>query len=84
MEKYKEGSVFELYENDNSEFIILKKAEIENNIYLLISQLYGTKNNLGINSRDMLLIQVDKNTDAMELVDNKQIIRAVIDYALAG
>jgi len=84
MDKYKEGTVFELYEDDESQYVVLKNVEIDDSIYLLISQLYGARNNYGINPNQIILINVDKKTDEIAFVNNKDIIRQVVDVALSN
>lgn len=79
MEKYQEGTVFELYENDATKYIVLKKVELDGNVYLLISELHGAKNNYGIDPKKLILIHVDKDTDEITFENNKEIIRQVVD-----
>ena len=78
MGKYQEGTVFELFIDDNTEYVVLKELELENNVYLVVSQLYGKKNNFGINPQNLLILCVDPNTDKMELIKDEEIIRKVI------
>ena len=46
MDKYKVGTVFELYENDNQEYIIVHNMEKDKWIYLLVTPVYNQSGRL--------------------------------------
>lgn len=82
MEKYKIGTVFELYENENQEYLIVNNIEKEKNIYLLIVPVYNVKGKIKANYEKVMLLNVDKETDEIEIETNEKIIAEVVDNTI--
>lgn len=83
MEQYKEGTVFEMYEGDDKDYVVLKKTNIENKIYLVVAPLKNKEDNSKIDPTGLLVINVDEQTDDIEFVKDEKIVRQVIDSVLA-
>ena len=82
MNKYKEGTVFELYDNDDRKFMILKNTEIEDVIYLVVAPVNDEEEKIKINPTGVLLLRVDKETDDISFEHNKDIITKVVNNML--
>ena len=79
MNKYKEGTVFELYDNDDRKFIVLKHVEIEGVDYLVVTPVNDKEEKVKINPTGVLLLSVDKETDNINFEYNKEIIAKVVN-----
>lgn len=82
MNKYQEGTVFELYENDNKEYVIIKNVEIEKNIYLLVAPVYGEGKNLTFKYNEIILLKVNKDTDEMGFETDEKVVKKVVEMSL--
>lgn len=78
MEQYKEGTVFELYENDEQEYIILKNINIDGSKYLVVAPVNGEKENLKMEAKKLLLLKINSD-NGIEIEEDEIIIRKVID-----
>lgn len=82
MEKYKIGTVFELYKNDNQEYLIINNVEKEKNIYLLVVPVYNVNGKIKANYEKVMLLNVNKETDEIEIETNEEVIAEVVDRTL--
>lgn len=78
MEKYKEGTIFELFENDNQNYIILKNVKIDKIQYLVVAPVEGNFDNLNMNSKKMIIVKVNED-DSIDIIDDENIIGLVIE-----
>ena len=78
MEKYKEGTIFELFENDNQNYIILKNVKIDKIQYLVVAPVEGKFDNLNMNSKKMIIVKVNED-DSIDIIDDENIIGLVIE-----
>ena len=79
MEKYKEGTVFELYENDPQEYIILKNVELDDDLYLVVVPVSNEENKLKMDTKKLFLLKVNKELDNIEIERKEEIINNLID-----
>lgn len=79
MEKYKPGTVFELYKDDNQEYMIVNNVEKEENVYLLVVPIYNQDGEIKTNYAKVMLLKVNKQTDDIEIESDESIIREVVD-----
>ena len=78
MDKYKPGTVFELYENDDQEYMIVSNLEKENNVYILVIPVSKGEKTLKTDYSKLMLLKVDKETDDIEIETNKDIISEIV------
>ena len=78
MDKYKEGTIFELFENDNQNYIILKNVKIDKIQYLVVAPVEGKFDNLNMNSKKMIIVKVNED-DSIDIIDDENIIGLVIE-----
>ena len=79
MEKYKAGTVFELYKDDNQEYMIVNSVEKENNVYLLVVPIYKENEEIKTDYTKVMLLNVNKETDDMEIETDLEIIKEVVN-----
>lgn len=79
MDKYKEGTVFELYDDDDRRFIVLKHTEIDGVDYLVVTPVNDEEEKIKINPTGVFLLSVDKETDDISFEYNKEIITKVVN-----
>ena len=79
MEKYKPGTVFELYENDNKEYMIVNNVEKEDRVYILVVPIYNQDGKIKTDYTKVMLVNVNKQTDDMQIVTDESIIREVVE-----
>ena len=79
MEKYKPGTVFDLYKDDNQEYMIVNNVEKENRVYLLVAPIYKENEEIKTDYTKVMLLNVDKDTDNIEIETDENIIREVIN-----
>lgn len=82
MDKYKPGTVFDLYENDNQEYMIVNNVEKEKNVYLLVVPIYKEDGKIKTDYSKVMLLNVDKQTDDMKVETDESIIREVVDETM--
>lgn len=78
MEKYKEGTIFELFENDNQDYIILKNVKLDDVQYLVVAPVEGNIDNLKMNTQKMMIIKVNED-DSIDIIDDESIIGSVVE-----
>lgn len=78
MDKYNIGTIFELYENDNQQYVIINNFEKENNIYLLVAPVEN-KEEIKVEYEKVILLNVDKKTDEIKFEVNEEIIAEMVD-----
>lgn len=78
MEKYKEGTIFELFENDNQDYIILKNVKLDDVQYLVVAPVEGNIDNLKMNTKKMMIIKVNED-DSIDIIDDESIIGSVVE-----
>lgn len=78
MEQYKEGIVFNLYEDDDQEYMILKNINIEGITYLVVVPVHGERENLKMEAKKLLLLKINSD-NGIEIEEDEIIIRKVID-----
>lgn len=78
MEKYKEGTIFELFENDNQNYIILKNVKIDKIQYLVVAPVDGEFDNLNMDPKKMIIVKVNED-DSIDIIDDENIIGLVIE-----
>ena len=79
MEQYKEGTVFVLYENDPQEYIILKRVELEEDLYLVVVPVSNEENKLKMDTKKLFLLKVNKGLENIEIECDNEVIKKVID-----
>ena len=79
MNQYKEGTVFQIRDGENEEYIVLKNMQIDGELYLVVAPISGEKDNLKLNSKKIVLLRVNSQTNEIEFEDDELIIRRVID-----
>ena len=82
MDKYKPGTVFDLYENDDQEYMIVNNVEKEKNVYLLVVPIYKEDGKIKTDYSKVMLLNVDKQTDDMKVETDESIIREVVDETM--
>jgi len=79
MDKYKIGTVFELYENDSQEYMIINNLEKEEYVYILVVPVYNIDKELKADYSKVMLLKVNKETDNMDIETDMKIIKEVVD-----
>lgn len=79
MERYKPGTVFDLYENDNQEYMIVNNVEKQDKVYLLVVPIYNKDGEIKTDYTKVMLLNVDKKTDDMKIETDERIIREVVE-----
>ena len=79
MDKYKAGTVFELYKDDNQEYMIVNSVEKENSVYLLVVPIYKENEEIKTDYTKVMLLNVNKETDDMEIETNLEIIKEIVN-----
>ena len=82
MEKYKPGTVFELYKDDSQEYMIVNNIEKKENVYLLVVPVYNQDGRVKTDYTKVMLLNVNKETDDIEIETDENIIREVIDKTI--
>ena len=82
MEKYKPGIVFELFKNDNQEYMIVNSVEKKEKVYLLIVPVYKQKGEIKTDYTKVLLVNVDKRTDDIEIEKDESVIREIVEKTM--
>lgn len=75
MSKYEVGSVFELFENEKQEYIILDTYDKGENVYAFVTPIDTDKK--GATRADYtnaILVRINKSTDEMKVETDEQII----------
>ena len=84
MEKYKEGTVFAMSEENKQEYIILKNVIFDDEVYLVVSPTIGDINNLKFDAKGLMLLKVNEQTDEISFIKNEDIISKVLDKIFVG
>lgn len=79
MEKYKAGTVFELYKDDSQEYMIVNNVEKDEIVYLLVVPVYKEEGKIKTDYTKVILLNVNKQTDDMEIETNLDIIKEVVN-----
>lgn len=82
MDKYKAGTVFELYEDDKQEYIIVDNLEKENDVYLLVTPIYNEKGRIKTDYSKVMLLKVNKGTDEINIETDEKVISEMVDKIL--
>ena len=82
MEKFKPGTVFDLFENDDQEYMIVNNVEKEDKVYLLVVPIYNKGGEIQTDYTKVMLVNVNKHTDDIEIETNESIIREVVDETM--
>ena len=82
MDKYKAGTVFELYEDDKQEYIIVDNLEKENDVYLLVTPIYNEKGRIKTDYSKVMLLKVNKGTDEINIETDEKVISERVDKIL--
>lgn len=82
MEKYKPGTVFDLYENDDQEYMIVNNVEKEDIVYLLVVPIYKEDGKIKTDYSKVMLLNVNKQTDDIQIETNESIIREVVEETM--
>ncbi|MGN1299426.1 MAG: hypothetical protein ACI4UE_05535 [Candidatus Scatovivens sp.] len=84
MNKYKVGTVFELFENNNQEYMILDTFEKENFVYAFVTPINTDKK--GVTKTDYtkaMLIKINKITEEMKIETDERIIAEAVDSMIS-
>ena len=82
MDKYKEGTIFSLYEDSDEDYLVLKRSEIDGNIYILVTPVKINEDNLKYNEEKLILLSVDEKTEEIAFETDVDIITKVVDDLL--
>ena len=80
MNKYEIGTVFELFENNNQEYMIIDNYEKGENVYAFVTPIETDKK--GVVRTDYskaMLVRINKITDEMKVETNENIIAEATD-----
>lgn len=84
MNKYEVGTVFELFENEDQEYMILDNYEKGENVYVFATPIETDKK--GVIRSDytkVLLIRINKATDEMKVETDEKIIEEATESLLS-
>lgn len=79
MNKYQEGTVFQLYEDDDRKFMVVKNVEIDDFIYLVVTPINDHNEKIKINPTGVLLLRINKDTNDISFEHDKEIIKKVVN-----
>lgn len=79
MDKYKPGTVFELYKNDSQEYMIVNNVEKDETVYLLVVPVYKEDGKIKTDYTKVILLNVNKQTDDMKIETNLDIIKEIVN-----
>lgn len=82
MERYKPGTVFDLFENDDQEYMIVNNVEKEDKVYILVVPIYNKDGEVKTNYTKVMLLSVDKKTDDMKIETDENIISEVVEETM--
>lgn len=82
MDKYEEGIIFKLYDDDERNFVILKRVELEEKLYLLVAPVSNDQEEVTINSEKILLLRVDIANDKVDFEKDEKIVSKVVSIVL--
>ena len=82
MERYKPGTVFNLYENDKQEYMIVNNVEKEEVVYILVVPIYKEDGKIKTDYSKVILLNVNKKTDNMQVETDESIIREVVEETM--
>lgn len=82
MDKYKVGTVFELYENDEQEYIIVDNMEKDKWIYLLVTPVYNESGRLKTDYTKIMLLRVHKENEEIDIETDEKVIAEMVDNTL--
>lgn len=82
MDKYEEGIIFKLYDDDERNFVIFKRVELEENLYLLVAPISNEQEEVTINSEKILLLRVDIANDKVDFEKDEKIVSKVVSIVL--
>ena len=75
MNKYEIGTVFELFENDNQEYVILDSYDKGENVYVFATAIENVKKGATrVDYTKALLVRINKATDEMKVETDEKII----------
>lgn len=77
IEDYKPGTVYELYENDSQEYIIIDTIEEKENLFFFTAPVIGTKKDLKAYYDKTFLIKVKKETGDLEIEKDKEVVKRI-------
>ena len=81
MDKYKVGTIFQLYENDEKNYLIVSNVELEKGIYLLVVP-FDNENKTKLEYSKAILLKVNKETDEITIETDQNITSEVIKKTL--
>lgn len=79
MNKYEVGTVFELFENDKQEYIILDTYDKDEYVYAFVTTISDKKGTVTADYTNAMLVRIDKNTDEMKIETDEKIIEEATD-----
>jgi len=82
MDKYQEGTLFQLYENDEQLYLVVSKVELELGIFLLTVPVDNIENNTKIEYSKAILLRVDKENEEISFETDREITSKVIEKTL--
>lgn len=75
MNKYETGTVFELFENDIQEYVILDSYDKGENVYVFATPVEREKTGvIRADYTQVLLVRINKSTDEMKVETDEKII----------
>lgn len=82
MEKYKIGTVFQLYEGEQQEYIILNNVKLEGGIYLLTTPIQSDNGEIKTDYSKVMLLKVDEKTDEISIETDREIVKQVVSSTI--
>ena len=78
MEKYKIGTVFQLYEGEEQEYVILNNVKLESGLYLLITPIEMKNGEVKTDYSKVMLLNVNEKTDEISIETDREIVKQVV------
>ena len=82
MNKYVKGTIMNLYENDNREYIVLRNSKIEEKEYLTVAPIERNPTEIKIKYDKLFVLYHDENVDEFDYVKDENIISKVVQDLL--
>jgi len=82
MDKYKVGTIFQLYEDDEQLYVVMSNVELEKETYLLVTPVNQVEKNFQIDYSSVFLVKVNNETENISIETNKEIIKNVVNKTL--
>ena len=79
--KFSQGMVISLYEDDEEQYAIIKVIEIDGEKYLMLQQIEEESEIKELDENKLYVIKVEKNNKDFEFVKDQILLEKIIDVA---